>query len=96
MGERFDFNLSLGEDEHKGLIFENGQVMKTIDVTYLLNSQDAEIKKLKKENEQFKSVLKEIVHQLDTEFNPEDNYVNYAVTTVIDGKTFYKIKKMVF
>ena len=49
---RFDFNLRVGEDEHKGLIFDNGQVMKTINVAYLLN-------KLSEENEQLKSEIKD-------------------------------------
>ena len=50
---RFDFNLRVGEDEHKGLIFDNGQVMKTINVAYLLNE-------LAEENEQLKSELQKL------------------------------------
>lgn len=49
--KRFNFNLTLGEDEHKGLIFDNGKIMKTRDVVYLLN-------KLLKVNEQLKKSIK--------------------------------------
>ena len=55
---RFDFNLRVGEDEHKGLIFDNGQVMKTINVAYLLN-------KLSEENEQLKKQIERIDFILD-------------------------------
>ena len=49
--KRFNFNLTLGVDEHKGLIFDNGKIMKTIDVVYLLN-------KLSNENEWLKKSIK--------------------------------------
>lgn len=49
--KRFNFNLILGEDEHKGLIFDNEQVMKTTDVAYLLNELLEENKELKKQVE---------------------------------------------
>ena len=62
---RFDFNLRVGEDEHKGLIFDNGQVMKTINVAYLLN-------KLAEENEQLKLELKNL-RRLANEVYMEQN-----------------------
>ena len=47
--KRFDFNLAFGEDEHKGLIFCNGKILKTTDVVYLLNELWKENMQLKKE-----------------------------------------------
>lgn len=56
--KRFNFNLTFGEDEHKGLIFFNGKIMKTIDVVYLLN-------KLSNENEQLKERISELKFLLE-------------------------------
>lgn len=50
-GKLFDFNLTLGEDEHKGLVFYKGKILKTTDVVYLLNE-------LKEENEWLKKSIK--------------------------------------
>lgn len=47
--KRFNFNLIFGEDEHKGSIFYNGKIMKTIDVVYLLNKLSNENAELKQE-----------------------------------------------
>lgn len=55
--KRFNFNLILGEDEHKGLIFDNEQVMKTTDVAYLLNELLEENEELKKENNMLKTTI---------------------------------------
>lgn len=49
--KRFNFNLIFGEDEHKGTVFDNGKVLKTTDVVYLLN-------KLSEENEWLKKSIK--------------------------------------
>ncbi len=55
--KRFNFNLIFGEDEHKGLIFFDEKVMKTIDVVYLLNRQEELIDYLQLENQHMKDVL---------------------------------------
>lgn len=62
--KRFNFNLIFGEDEHKGSIFSNKKVMKTIDVVYLLNKQEELISEqaiqldyLQAENQHMKDVL---------------------------------------
>lgn len=56
-GKRFDFMLIFGEDEHKGLIFSDEKVMKTIDVVYLLNKQEELIDYLQAENQHMRDVL---------------------------------------
>lgn len=49
--KRFNFNIMFGEDEYTGTVFENGKILKTPDVVYLLN-------KLSKENEWLKKSIK--------------------------------------
>lgn len=68
--KRFDFNLIFGEDEHKGSIFFNGKIMKTIDVVYLLNKLSNENEWLKKSrkrqqlsNEECSKYIEEIVKE---------------------------------
>lgn len=68
--KRFDFNLIFGEDEHKGSIFFNGKIMKTIDVVYLLNKLSEENEWLKKSrkrqqlsNEECSKYIEEIVKE---------------------------------
>lgn len=68
--KRFDFNLIFGEDEHKGTVFDNGKIMKTIDVVYLLNKLSDENEWLKKSikrqqlsNEECSKYIEEIVKE---------------------------------
>lgn len=68
--KRFDFNLIFGEDEHKGTVFDNGKIMKTIDVVYLLNKLSNENEWLKKSrkrqqlsNEECSKYIEEIVKE---------------------------------
>ena len=68
--KRFNYNLTFGEDEHKGLIFDNGKIMKTIDVVYLLNKLSNENEWLKKSrkrqqlsNEECSKYIEEVVKE---------------------------------
>ena len=68
--KRFDFNLIFGEDEHKGTVFDNGKVLKTIDVVYLLNELSEEnewlkksIKRQQSSNEECSKYIEEIVKE---------------------------------
>lgn len=68
--KRFDFNLTVGEDEHKGLVFDNGKILKTTDVVYLLNELSNENNWLKKSvkrqqlsNEECSKYIEEVVKE---------------------------------
>lgn len=61
--KRFNFNLTLGEDEHKGLIFDNEQVMKTIEVVYLLNELLKENEELKHDYGQLQYEMSQIIQE---------------------------------
>lgn len=68
--KRFNFNLIFGEDEHKGTVFDNGKIMKTTDVVYLLNKLSEENEWLKKSrkrqqlsNEECSKYIEEIVKE---------------------------------
>ena len=57
--KRFDFNLAIGEDEHKGLIFCNGKILKTTDVVYLLNELWKENVQLNREFDRIYEIIKQ-------------------------------------
>ena len=57
--KRFDFNLVIGEDEHKGLIFCNGKILKTTDVVYLLNELWKENVQLNREFDRIYEIIKQ-------------------------------------
>lgn len=53
-----------------------------------------ELKQLEKENERLKSVLFNTVEKLEMEINPNKNTL-YAVTLVVDGAMYCKIKEII-
>lgn len=95
--KRFDFNLIFGEDEHKGTVFDNGKIMKTIDVMYLLNKLSNEnewlkksIKRQQSSNEECSKYIEELVkenEQLKSENMEMEDYIGRLekqIVSIID------------
>lgn len=68
--KRFNFNIMFGEDEYTGTVFENGKILKTTDVVYLLNEIWNENEQLKKSikrqqssNEECSKYIEEVVKE---------------------------------
>lgn len=71
-----------------GLIEKNNGDL--LDLTEIEN----ELNQLVYENEQLKSILFDVVEQLKVKINPNENTL-WAVTLVVDGKMYSRIKEII-
>jgi len=78
---------------------ENEQLKQSIN--NLMDSNDwwekkakQRVQELEKENEQLKSILSDTVDHLESRINPNEN-TRFAVTLIVNGKMYCKIKEII-